>query len=80
MAKPIISVQSTVNSALLPPYPLIDRSTVANLPSPLTERYGALALVTDGTFGVNAGQGSAPVGGGLLLNLVWNNGNQWITV
>ena len=80
MPKPVISLQAPFPAANTPPYPLIDRSTVANLPNPNSERAGAIALVIDGTFGPSAGSGLAPVGGGSLLNLVWNTGQQWLTV
>ena len=64
-------------NATQPAFPLIDRSTVANLPSPQTVQFGATQLVTDSTA-VAATSGIAPVGGGSNLGLVWNNGQQWI--
>ena len=57
--------------------PLISRYTVATLPTVVAT--STFALVTDGSATVNQ-TGIAPVGGGLLLNLVWWNNYSWVVV
>ena len=67
--------QSATNS-----YPAIDRFNAATNPIPVNGTDLKSAIVTDGTFAPTTGQGSAYVGGGSLLNVVWWNGFAWITV
>jgi hypothetical protein len=70
---PIASGPNNLN-----PYPVIDRFKLSTLPARGT--LNKVVFVTDGTFAVSSGQGQAYVGGGTLLNVLWWNGQAWITL
>jgi hypothetical protein len=78
MSKLIVEGQTPMGQAAnVNPYPTIDRFTLATLPKQGT--INKAVLVTDGTFAPSTGLGSVYVGGGSLLNLIWWNGQAWIT-
>ncbi len=67
---------------LVNPYPTVDRFALATLPAIASAGRGKCVIVTDGTFQhpATSGVGQAYVGGGTYENVIWNNGQAWITV